>query len=124
MMLIAPETYRTAQEELSLFGGSILLGIPAGLLFDILKLFRRIVPHSIWFTALEDILFLTAVSLLLLCYTGSIGGGEFRFYELVGCFGGFFLYEFLCSRFVFRLWDCFARICKKLMLNFVKYTKK
>ena len=45
-----PDTFWTIQEELSLFGGACLLGIPAGILFDMNRLFRRmkssIVPNS------------------------------------------------------------------------------
>lgn len=121
---IVPETFRTVEEELLLLGGSVLLGIPAGIFFDLLRFFRRIIPHHAAAVLLEDIFFLLLVSFLLLCYVSAFARGEFRFYYVFGCLCGFGLYEALVGGPVLYLWDSFARICKKLFLSFVKHAKK
>ena len=41
-----PDTFWTTQEELLLFGGSVLLGIPAGILFDLWRILRRLRPQT------------------------------------------------------------------------------
>ncbi|HAJ96286.1 MAG TPA: hypothetical protein DCO72_00890, partial [Ruminococcus sp.] len=71
-----PDTFWTIQEELSLFGGACLLGIPAGILFDLNRLFRRIFPHHHRLTvAIEDTLWMLSVATLLLCYASGFAKG-------------------------------------------------
>ncbi len=132
---IAPDTFRTVQEELYLFGGSILLGIPAGLITDLFRLFRRMIPHRSIAAALEDIFTLILISFLLLCYTSAFAGGRFRVYYAVGCLAGWILYEctmgFLlmkCFDLIiapFRwIWHRIVCICIKIRKKFVKYSEK
>ena len=94
-----PDTFWTIQEELSLFGGACLLGIPAGILFDLNRLFRRIFPHHHRLTvAIEDTLWMLSVATLLLCYASGFAKGVFRVYYAVGCLLGFILYECTLGR--------------------------
>ena len=129
------ETFRTVDEELLLFGGSILLGIPAGVVWDILRLFRKLLRHHAVMVACEDIFYLICLSFLFLCYTSTFGGGDFRVYYIIGCLLGFLVYYFTIGAFLMKcsdlilmpmhwLWDHFVCICIKLKLSFVKYAKK
>ncbi len=135
-----PDTFWTTQEELLLFGGSCLLGLPAGVLFDGWRLFRRLLPPRYTVTvAVQDILWLLEVCALLLCYASAFDKGVFRGYFVIGCLIGFVLYECTLGRLVVavlewtlklfwkpihRMGLLFARICKKMQRIFVKFTEK
>ncbi len=124
MLKLIPETFYTVQEELLLLGGAVLLGIPAGIAWDCFRLLRRVLPHHWAAVMLEDIFYLIFVSFLLLCYASAFARGDFRMYYVIGCACGMVLYECILGRPVLRLWDSFARICKKLVASFVKHAKK
>lgn len=134
-----PDTFWTTQEELLLFGGACLLGIPAGVLFDVFRLLRRLIPHHTAAVAVEDMLCMTAVSVMLLCYASGFAKGVFRGYYAAGCLLGFLLYECLLGQIAVTaldkllrlLWKPvaaagrgFALICKKVRCRFVRYSKK
>lgn len=125
------ETFRTVEEELFLFGGSVLLGFPAGILFDITRLCRKIFPHKLFSVAIEDILFLLCSSVMLLCYASAFGRGEFRFYYSIGCLCGFVFYYCTLGKIIMQCSDLlllpfhwignrFVRICRKIRRSFVK----
>lgn len=134
-----PETYRTVSEQLLLFGGSVLLGVPAGILFDCMRLVRKMIRHHAAAVMAEDAAFLTAVSFLLLCYVSAFARGEFRIYYAAGCLTGFLMYECTAGRVTVRLASgvlhvlllpvraagtAFALICKKVCGRFVRNSKK
>ena len=128
-----PDTFWTIQEELSLFGGACLLGIPAGILFDLNRLFRRMIPHRHRLTvAIEDILWMLSVAVLLLCYASGFAKGVFRFYYAVGCLLGWIIYECtlgqptvtLLYRILVKPFTGIVRICAKGWDRFVQNTKK
>ncbi len=125
---IVPETYFTANEQLLLFGGACLLGIPAGLAFDAGRILRRTLPHRAAVVAIEDVLFLLYVSLLLLGYSYAFARGEFRVYYAMGCLLGWALYACTIGRLVVGVLAGLLRvpcwICKKICLRFVGNSKK
>lgn len=134
-----PDTFWTTQEELSLFGGAILLGLPAGVLFDVFRVMRRAVRHPVLAVAAEDILWLLGVTALLLCYASACAKGVFRAYYAAGCLIGFVLYETTLGGPAVRLLDTVLRvvlapfrrfqqsagaICTKMRNAFVRIAKK
>ena len=40
-----PENFHTVKEELFLLGGAVVLGIPAGILFDFFRFLRRLLQQ-------------------------------------------------------------------------------
>ena len=133
-----PDTYWTIREELALFGGSCLLGIPSGLLFDGFRTFRRCVRHPAWAVAVEDALWLLGVTVLLLVYASACAKGVFRAYYAAGCLLGFVLYEMTLGQPAMRLFDGirklfavpfgwakagFITICTKMRARFVGFAK-
>ncbi len=125
---IVPETYFTAGEQLMLFGGACLLGIPAGVCLDAVRLLRRMFPHHPVLTAAEDVVLCLAAAFLLLGYSYAFARGEFRVYYAVGCLLGLILYECTIGRAVVGLLAGILRlpcwICKKVFLSFVGSAKK
>lgn len=137
--LVIPGTYTSPEEQLLLFAGACLLGIPCGILFDSMRLLRRMIPHHPAFVAVEDMLFPVLCGILILGYTSAFAQGVFRFYYLWGCVLGFVLYECTIGKCVMavcggvcrilsvplaKLYLAFALICKKVGRIFVKNTKK
>ncbi len=136
---VIPETYVSPEEQLLLFAGACLLGIPCGVVFDAMRLLRRLLPHHPAAVAAEDVLFPLICGILILGYTSAFALGQFRMYYVVGCLLGFVLYECTLGRFViavggsicrllrvpFRIISkSYALICRKVNAIFVKNNKK
>lgn len=90
---IIPETYFLVNEQLKLFGGACLLGIPAGVIFDGMRLLRGAIPHHAAVTALEDIVVCLLGTWMLLCYIWAFGRCEFRMFYPFGMLLGWVMYE-------------------------------
>ena len=71
--------------QLALFGQSVLLGLTAGLLYDLLRSFRLRLPRS---TALWDTLYCLAVGTGLFFFTLRRADGLLRGYVVLGAAGG------------------------------------
>ncbi len=113
MRHIIPETFVSVEMQLLLFGGSCLMGIPCGMVTDLFRLLRRILPHGKIAVAIED-LFCAAVSAILLAgYMTAFAGGDFRIYYLLGAMIGFVLYECAVSSAFNILYKSIRQICEK-----------
>lgn len=114
---IIPETYFLVQEELLLFGGACLLGLPAGIFFDLLRAVRAVFPHHGIAVALEDIVFCCLCAMLLLCYTFAFARGEFRLFYVWGFCIGFVLYICTAGSLFLKCFRKIIRICKRRKQN-------
>lgn len=90
---------------------SFLLGIVLMMSYDLLRLFRLLIPHHPTVTEIEDFLYWIYSALMtfrLLFYENS---GVLRGYVIIGVFTGMILYDRIVSRTVFG-------VLKKLKLWF------
>ena len=101
--------------QLALFGQSVLLGLAAGLLYDLLRAFRLRLPRS---TALWDALYCLAVGTGLFFFTLRQAEGLLRGYVVLGALGGAVLFFCLLSSLLRPVWDFwvdtlafFLRLC-------------
>jgi len=78
--------------EVQLFLGSIVLGMPLGMLFDCFRLLRAAIPHHAVIIFAEDMLFMLLSALMLECYGVMCAGGAVRWYFAAGALTGFLLY--------------------------------
>ena len=92
------ETFFTVPEQTRLLLYAVLLGVPLGMCFDVLRTLRLLLPHGKLATALEDVLFLLLWSGALLCFSTALARGEFRGYYVLGSGLGFLLYPGLRHR--------------------------
>lgn len=89
--------------ETALAAGSLLLGAFLMVLYDVLRIFRFLIPHSVWWTGLEDILywlFSGWSTFLLLFYQND---GILRWYAVCGVFLGMLFYQWTVSRILSRV---------------------
>lgn len=81
---------------------SFLLGIILMVSYDLLRLFRLLIPHHVLAVGAEDFLYwlyCAVLTFLLLFYANS---GELRGYVIAGVFLGMILYDRLVSKNVFH----------------------
>ena len=107
------ETFFTVPEQTRLLLYAVLLGIPLGMGFDVLRTLRLLLPHGKLATALEDVSFLLVWAAALLCFSTVLARGEFRGYYWMGSALGFLLYR--CTGVV--------RICTPLNRKFGHFAK-
>ena len=76
---------------------ALLLGIFITFAYDILRIFRRVIPHAAFFVSLEDIAFWVycGAEVFLLMYHE--GNGSLRWFAVMGAMAGMFLYKKLIS---------------------------
>lgn len=122
------EISKTIAGEGSLLLISLLFGLVLMLVYDILRIFRHIVRHKTFFTALEDILYwlFCAVGIFAMLYQEN--DGLLRWFVLGGVaigmlFENYFISPSIVSLFVkiIRIW---LKIIKKFLHIFGKPLKK
>ena len=91
----------TVSQQLLAFGWSILLGMAAGVLYDLLRPFRLRLPRlTAWLDLLYCLTVGSAVFLFLLRRAG-----ELRLYLLLGILGGAVLFFCALSAILRPVWD-------------------
>ena len=88
--------------EAVFLGISVLVGMGLFLLYDIFRIFRRIVPHGAIWIGVEDFCYwlLCTAAVFLMLYQEN--DGMIRGFAIGGVIFGMILYFFLLSRFVLK----------------------
>ncbi len=103
---------------------ALYLGVFLTFVYDLLRIFRRVVPHRRFFVSAEDLLFwiYCGGEVFLLLYFES--NGEFRWFAIWGALTGMLLYRRLVSPFLVTyvsralngicrfLWNILRRLCR------------
>lgn len=103
---------------------ALLLGAYITFVYDWLRIFRRVIPHSSFFVSLEDFWFwiYCAVQVFLLLYRES--NGSLRWFGVLGAGLGIFLYMKCFSAFlvkyVSRILCKFLEILRKVVVGFLR----
>lgn len=81
---------------------ALLLGVFITFVYDLLRIFRRVVPHNGFFVSLEDLAFwiYCGAEGYLLMYHES--DGSLRWFAVLGAMAGMFLYKKLLSGLLVR----------------------
>ncbi len=111
--------YVTLQGQTGLFLLCVAMGGGMGLLYDGLRLFRQMLPHSRFLIQTEDGLYWIAVVFAVFQVLLHKNNGEMRFFILLGIFGGMGIYFLLVSHFVMAVGEGVLKAIKKLLLLFV-----
>lgn len=89
--------------ELQFFLISILWGALILILYDILRILRRVIKHNYFFIAIEDLLFWVISSLFIFAMIYNENNGIIRGFSIMGMALGMVIYHFLLSKFVVKL---------------------
>lgn len=115
-------------EETLFLYHSVLLGVFVAVIYDIIRILRRVVKHNRFFISLEDILYwvFCAFEVFYLLYRES--SGVLRWFSVLGIALGMFLYLISISRFVVGFASEFIRkvlhiIGKVLGILFLPFKK-
>lgn len=79
--------------ELQFFGLAVLRGVGILMLYDLLRIFRRVVPHGVWLIAAEDVLYWIGTALLVFQLLYRENDGAVRGYALFAVAVGMLLYH-------------------------------
>ncbi|MBE6963886.1 MAG: hypothetical protein E7443_04705 [Ruminococcaceae bacterium] len=99
-------------EQLLAFGQSILLGLSAGVLYDLLRTVRLRLPRS---TAVLDGLYCLCVGAAAFLFLLRRGSGELRGFMALGGVGGAVLFFCALSRPLRPVWDFWAETAAHLL---------
>lgn len=97
-------------------------GITAAAVFDLMRLFRRTIPHTYFFTSLEDVFFVIAAGVILIRLLFRFQSGQLRFFSALALFPGIFLWKFTFGKlllgpvchFLLSLRKALKKACSKL----------
>lgn len=110
----------SAHAQAELFLLTILLGGLMGLLYDGLRLFRRMMPHTRFWVQVEDALYWVVLALVVFSILLHKNAGELRFFIFLGLGGGLLLYFLVCSPWVMKVGEKLLYGVKKIVILFFK----
>lgn len=90
-------------QEALFLGVSILLGAGLFVVYDILRIFRRLVPHGNIWIGVEDFLYWITCTMAVFVMLYQENDGMVRGFALGGVVLGMLLYYMLLSRYVIKL---------------------
>lgn len=107
--------------ELLIFLKTIILGMGIGVIFDIFRIIRKLIPHKDFLVLLQDFLFcfFTGIYFFILIYY--LNYGQIRFYIIIGILISNLLYLLLLSKYFINIW---LFIFKPINILFVKIRQK
>ena len=80
-------------KELQFFGLAVLRGVCILAIYDLLRIFRRVVRHGVWPVALEDLAYWIGTSLLIFQLLYRENDGALRGYALLAVGAGMLAYH-------------------------------
>lgn len=108
------------QEGQFLFA-SVCLGAGIALVYDGLRIFRRVVRHGIWLVSMEDLLYWVFVSFGIFGLLYYENSGTFRWFSVLGAAAGMLVYKALFGRFLVEYLSRFLVWGKRLLGRFITW---
>lgn len=107
--------------QIGLFGQSVVLGAAMFVLYDMVRMFRRIFSHGIIWVSIEDFIYWTVVGTYFFLRLCQVNNGIIRAYILLGMALGALLYYRLVSRHFVRWFTGLVRRIKKELKKYWKF---
>ncbi len=89
-------------QEADVFAVSLIMGMVLLLVYDQIRIFRRLVPHGTLWVSAEDLLFWVAGAIALFAMLYRENSGYIRGFVIGGVATGMLVYNLLLSRMVVR----------------------
>lgn len=109
--------------ELQFFLISILSGGILLLVYDVLRIFRRLVCHDSFFVAVEDLIFWVAASLFIFAMMYKENNGIIRGFSIMGMIIGMVLYHYIISEVLVTLVTKLIRILLQPLILVLRFMK-
>ena len=111
------------QNEMMLFGSAVLLGAALMLLYDVIRICRRILPRGIILVSIEDVIFwiVFGIAVFILLYREN--DGAVRGFIVGGIAVGLFLYYQLLGRWLMKWMGVLIRSLKKRLKKAMEKVK-
>ncbi len=101
----------------------VFIGARLGFIYDLLRIFRRLVSHNNIFIGIEDIFFWIFCAVTMESQIQTSNYGEFRIYILLGGILGFIIYHYTISCVFIRVLSYILLLVKKVLKNLKKMLK-
>lgn len=103
---------------------SMLYGAGFFFVYDILRCFRRVLIHNVFWIAVEDLAFWMAAGILLFLMVFDKNSGSYRSCFFLGIFTGIFLWYVLFDRLILKGLTWILNSMKKGMQKIVRFFGK
>ena len=103
--------------DVQFFLAAVLLGVAAALLYDLLRVWRRVRKQSLFLVSLQDFLYWFVLGLAGFSLIYRYNAGTLRFFAFLGIFLGACLYRLTLGRF-------FVTYCLKLVRLLTYFIRK
>ncbi len=100
---------------------AIILGIAGAMVYDVIRIARRVIKRGVILTGIGDLLYWSFMAVATFIYLYQMNGGVVRFYVIFFIFLGMFLWEISVGRYVVKF---VSKILKKILKIADKYLKK
>lgn len=111
--------------QILIFGKACLVGICMTAMYDVIRIFRRILRHGIIWISIEDACYWLIFAVVEFVLLYQVNNGVPRLYIFSGTAIGAALYHFLLGRYLMKLVSIFIRkVKKRLKKAFKEVTMK
>lgn len=110
--------------EINTFCKAIMLGVMWGVIYDILRVFRRVKKCKVLRMGIEDTVYWFIMSVILVVFLYHNNGGIIRAYVIIGIAMGMFLYELSIGRFAVKYLSEFFCWFNKKIYKFIHWVLK
>ena len=93
----------TVISQVYVFIGAFVCGLIVGFIYDIFRVFRKIVKSGIKYIGVQDMFFWVVAASVVFIYIFTMNDGELRWYEFFGIAIGTLSYGVLLSRFARKI---------------------
>ena len=107
-------------EQAYLFFIAVLIGFFIGFVYDILRIFRKVIPHANFFIHLEDFIYWLVVAFIMFYVMLGKNYGEIRGFSVVGNLIGMSIYFVTLSILVIKVSMTVIDFIKKVVVAILK----
>ncbi len=107
-------------EQASIFITTICVGFFIGFVYDLFRIFRKLIKHPNIFIQLEDLIYWVFVSLVMFYILLHKNYGEVRPFAIIGAFMGMGIYFLTLSQIFFPITIKIIEFIKKCIISIIK----
>lgn len=114
----------TIIQEVEFLGSSFLTGVLILIVYDILRIFRRVFSHSVGAVGVEDFIYWMLVTFLIFSMLFRENNGAIRWFSVIGIFFGMVLYNMTVSLFFVKYVSFIFIKIRKIIEKIVQFLLK